>query len=100
MRFADGFAIPLDVLVVQPQAYADVLPQAGREIHRLRRGTVLLSRTSARLRRLGVGDRLTLAGGRELRVAGIVDDELVGFAELVLTEATPAVATTRHDSCS
>jgi len=80
-----GYAIPLDVLVVQPQAYADVLPQAGREFRRLRRGTALLSRTSARLRRLGVGDRLSLAGGRELRVARIVDDELVGFAELVLT---------------
>jgi hypothetical protein len=80
-----GYAIPLDVLVVQPQAYADVLPQAGREFRRLRRDTALLSRTSARLRRLGVGDRLSVAGGRELRVAGIVDDELVGFAELVLT---------------
>jgi D-alanyl-D-alanine carboxypeptidase len=80
-----GYAIPLDALVVQPQAYADVLPQTGREIRRLRRGTALLSGTSARLRRLGVGDRLSLAGGRALRVAGIVDDELVGFAELVLT---------------
>ncbi len=80
-----GFAIPLDALVVQPQAYANVLPQTGREIRRLRRNAALLSRTSARLRRLGVGDRLSLAGGLELRVAGIVDDELVGFAELVLT---------------
>jgi hypothetical protein len=80
-----GYAIPLDVLVVQPQTYADVLPRAGREIRQLRRDTALLSRTSARLRRLGVGDRLSVAGGRELRVAGVVDDELVGFAELVLT---------------
>ncbi len=80
-----GYAIPLDALVVQPQAYADILPQAGREIRRLRRRTALLSRTSARLRRLGVGDRLSVMGGRELRVAGVVDDELVGFAELVLT---------------
>jgi hypothetical protein len=80
-----GYAIPLDVLVVQPHAYAEVLSPARREIRRLRRGTALLSRTSARLRRLRVGDRLGLAGGRELRVAGVVDDALVGFAELVLT---------------
>ena len=80
-----GYAIPLDVLVVQPQAYADVLPQPGREIRKLRRGMALLSRTSARLRRLGVGDRLSVSTGRDLRIAGIVDDELVGFAELVLT---------------
>ena len=99
----EGFAIPLDAMVAQPQAYADVLPQAGQEFRRLRRGTALLSRTSARLRRLGVGDRLTLAGGRELRVAGIVDDEVVGFAELVLTgrgnDATRQllVATTRPE---
>jgi hypothetical protein len=80
-----GYAIPLDVLVVQPQAYADILPQTRPEIRKLRRGTALLSRTSARLRRLGVGDRLSVAGGHELRIGGIVDDELVGFAELVLT---------------
>jgi hypothetical protein len=80
-----GYAIPLDILVVQPHAYADVLPQVAPEIRRLRHDTALLSRTSARLRRLGVGDRLSLAGGPELRVAGVVDDELVGFAELVLT---------------
>jgi hypothetical protein len=79
-----GYAIPLDALVVQPRRYAEVLPQAGREVRRLRRGRALLSRTSARVRRLGVGDRLVLAGGRELWVAGIVGDELVGFAELVL----------------
>ncbi len=80
-----GYAIPLDALIVQSQTYADVLPQARREIRRLRSGTALLSRTSARLRRLGVGDRLDLAGGRELRITGILDDELVGFAELILT---------------
>jgi hypothetical protein len=79
-----GYAIPLDVLVVQPRAHADILPQIGREIRRLRRDTALLSRTSARLRRLEVGDRLVLTG-REVRVAGIVADDLVGFAELVLS---------------
>jgi hypothetical protein len=78
-----GYAIPLDVLVVS-QTYADVLLQARREIRRLRSGTALLSRTSARLRRLGVGDRLELAGGRELRITGIIDDALVGLAELIV----------------
>jgi hypothetical protein len=82
---SQGYAIPLDALVVQPQEYAEVLPRAGREIRRLRHDTAVLSRTSARLRRLGVGDRLSISGGRELRIAGIVDDELVGFAEVVLT---------------
>jgi D-alanyl-D-alanine carboxypeptidase len=79
-----GYAFPLDVLVVRPRAYAEVLPRAAPPFGRLRPGTALLSRTSARLRQLGTGDRLTLVGGRTLRVAGVVDDELVRAAELVL----------------
>ena len=80
-----GYAFPLDVLVVRPRAYAEVLPRAATALHRLRVGTALLSRTSARLRRLRTGDRLTLVGGRTLRVADVVDDdELVRAAEVVL----------------
>ena len=65
--------------------HAKVLSEAAEDIRRLRRGAALLSRTSARLRKLEVGDRLTFAGGDGVRVAGVVEDELVGFAELVLT---------------
>jgi D-alanyl-D-alanine carboxypeptidase len=79
-----GYAFPLDVLVVRPRSYAEVLPRAAPALRSLRPRTALLSRTSARLRRLESGDRLTLAGGHELRVAGVVDDELVRAAELVL----------------
>jgi hypothetical protein len=80
-----GHAFPLDVLVVRPSSYAKVLPPTARPaLRRLRRGTALLSRTSARLRRLGPGGRLILAGGRRLRVAGVVDDDLVRTAELVV----------------
>jgi D-alanyl-D-alanine carboxypeptidase-like protein len=86
-RVPEGYAIPLDVMVVQPREYADVLHRGAAEIRRLRRGTALLSRSSARLRRLAEGDRLALAGGRRLRIAGTVDDELVGFAEVVLTRS-------------
>jgi D-alanyl-D-alanine carboxypeptidase len=80
-----GYALPLDVLVVRPRSFSKALPAAARPaLRRLRPGTALLSRTSARLRRLGTGGRLTLADGRTLRVAGIVDDELVRTAELVV----------------
>ena len=84
-RVPAGYAIPLDATVVQPRAYAAVLSQGGREFRRLRAGAAVLSRTSARLRRLGTGDRLELTSGRQLRVAGVVDDELAGFAEIVVT---------------
>ena len=82
-----GYAIPLDALVVQPRAYARVVPEARGELAPLRRGSALLSRTSARLRRLGVGGRLDVAGGSELRVAGVVDDQLAALAEVVLSRA-------------
>jgi hypothetical protein len=85
-----GFAIPLDALVVRPAAYAAVLPQARGGIRALRRGRVLLSRSSAKLRRLAAGDRLTVTGGGTFRVAGVVDDDLVGLAEIVLTRGDAA----------
>jgi hypothetical protein len=77
-----GYAFPLDVLVIRPRAHARVL---GEDAFRsLRRGTALLSASSARLRRLERGDRRELASGRRLRVAGVVEDDLVRSAELVL----------------
>jgi hypothetical protein len=83
-----GYAVPLDALVVQPRAYAAMLPPPARAaVRRLRAGTALLSRTSARVRRAGAGATLVLAGGRRLRVAGVVDDELVRAAELVVSAA-------------
>ena len=85
-----GYGIPLDALVLRPAAYAAVLPPDARAAARaLRPGTALLTRSSARVRRLDTGDRLELASGRALRVAGIVADHLALDAELVLR---PAVA--------
>lgn len=83
-----GYGIPLDALVIRPRAYAAVLPQDARAVARtLRPGTALLTRTSARIRRLQTGDRIGLAGGRRLRVAGVIDDHLALDAELVLRPA-------------
>jgi hypothetical protein len=82
-----GYAVALDTFVV-PRAYAAVLPASERPaLRRLRPGAVLLSRTSARVRRAGVGSTLTLVGGRRLRVVGVLDDALVRAAELVVGTA-------------
>ena len=82
-----GYAVALDTFVV-PRAYAAVLPASARPaLRRLRPGTALLSRTSARVRRTGLGSTLTLVGGRRLRVVGVVDDALVRAAELVVGTA-------------
>jgi hypothetical protein len=48
---------------------------------------VVLSRTGAELRGLGTGDQLELAGGRALRVNGVVDDRvLAGYEAAVSTD--------------
>ena len=80
-----GYAVPLDVHVVDPRAYARVTGE--RAFRRVRRGRVLLSATSARLRDLGRGGRMTLAGGRTVRVAGVVADRLARDAEVVAATA-------------
>jgi hypothetical protein len=80
-----GYAIPLDTYVVDPRAYARVTGDDA--FGELRGGRVLLSEASARLRRLGAGDRLTLTSGRTVVVAGVVADGVARGAELVAATA-------------
>ena len=84
-RVRAGYAVPLDVLAVRPRGYAATVPDPDRAaLARLRPGTAVLSRTSASLRRLGAGGVLRLAGGRRLRVVGVVDDASLRNAEVAL----------------
>src|SRR4051794_4774519 len=95
-RVRAGFAVPLDTLVVRPRGYARMLPAADRALlARLGPGRALLSRSEARLRRARVGATLTLAGGRRLRVAGIVADGLVRSSQLVVSPSEGARLATR-----
>jgi len=84
-RVRAGYAIPLDVLAVDPAGYAATLPEAQREpFAKLRPGTAILSTTAAGLRELGVGGELRLDGGRSARVVGVVDDAVLRDAEVAL----------------
>jgi hypothetical protein len=89
-----GYAIPLDTYVVDPRAYARVTKNAS--FRRLRRGRVLLSVSSARLRDLRRGGRMTLADGRTVTVAGVVADVLARDAEVVAAAADVPRAQRRH----
>ena len=81
---AQGWGIPLDVIAVDPAEYAAVLPEAERStVAALPPGGVLLCATSARVRGLSPGAVLEV-GGVVLTVAGVIDDALVGSAELVV----------------
>lgn len=74
-----GMRIPVSVTAVDPATYVPVLGDWMGEgdaalLRALVPGEVLLSRSSAALRGLDVGGRVDLGAGRDLRVAGVVDD--------------------------
>lgn len=88
-RFADGWRVPVDVVAVDPEAYAAILPQgtARDAVAGLRRGQALLSETAAGLRRVGAGGRIDLTDLAGLDVVGVVPDGVVRNAEIVLHAA-------------
>jgi hypothetical protein len=101
-----GTTIPVEAIGFDPATYPALLPASARAAFvGLRPGEALLGATSARLRRVGPGGRLRVAPGtaggrgRWLTVAGVVDDALVGAAEVAVSVAgarTLGIATDRY----
>jgi hypothetical protein len=93
-----GFVLPLDAIAVDPGSYMPFVPKsAAAEIAALGPGEALLGTTSADLRGVGAGGVLELAGGERLVVAGVLADELIGAAEVVVrADALPDVVTERY----
>jgi hypothetical protein len=88
-----GWAIPLDLVAIDPARHAELVPVADQAaVAGLGPGQVLLGRTAAALRRLGPGGTLELAGGHTLAVVGVVDDGTIGGAEVAVDRATGAAA--------
>lgn len=85
-----GWGLPLDVIAVDPGPYAALLAESDRAAFLgLGPGRALLGATSARLRGLGTGTVLDV-DGFSFVVTGVVDDRLVGAAELVVVTADGA----------
>ena len=89
-----GATIPLEAIGFDPASYPAFQATPARAgLAELGPGEALLGTTSARLRRLGPGGRLRLAlgagrrGERWLTVAGVVDDTVVGAAEVAVNLA-------------
>lgn len=92
-----GMVIPLDALAVDPRKHAALSPAHERAVFAgLEPGEALLSESAARLRGLGEGATLELAGGERVRVADVVSDDVVAHAEVVLPAPTAAVPTERY----
>ncbi len=92
-----GYVTPLDALSIDPAGYASFLPKgAGATLATLGPGEAVIGETSARLRRIGVGGSIDLSDGAQMHIVGVLDDALVGAAELVVAHDTlPAIVTPR-----
>ena len=87
----DPYMIPIDAAAIDQAAYARFLPPETRSVVTdLQDGQAILGQTSAKLRHLGPGGVMTFLGGASVTVIGILPDQLVGAAELVVTRATGA----------
>ncbi|HWL66098.1 MAG TPA: M15 family metallopeptidase [Actinomycetota bacterium] len=89
-RHTEGWAVPLEVAIVDPDQYARFVPRSERaRILALDRDTALLSRSAASLRRAEQGASLTLSEGRRVKVAGVVSDSTAQGYEMLLAGPPP-----------
>lgn len=90
-RAADGLAIPLDVIAVDPATHQRFLPVDAQELlHGLGDSEVILGASSASIRRLGPGGTIVLSGGSGLTVIGTLPDTQVNGAEALVSQRTGA----------
>ena len=90
-----GYAIPIEVAVVDPDAYAPFVPPSERPaILELGPGEALLSQSAAELRRGGTGMELTFRDRRRALVQGVISDTAASGYEVVV--AGPAPRSWRH----
>jgi D-alanyl-D-alanine carboxypeptidase len=92
------YMIPIDAAAIDPGAYARFLPPETRAIvANLQDGQGILGQTSARLRHIGPGGVMRFLGGASVTIIGVLPDEFVGAAELVVTRATGASIGVAHN---
>jgi hypothetical protein len=83
----DGFVVPLEASAVD-EVFAEIAPADWTiTLGSLQDGEVILGESSAALRSVEVGGVLSTAD-RDLTVAGVVPDQVVGAAEVVTTIET------------
>jgi hypothetical protein len=82
-----GNRIPVSVAAIEPSGFIAVAGPSHPDAHVLRElgpGEIILSATSAQLRRAQPGDRIDLLGLEDLVVSGIVADDLARGSELLV----------------
>ena len=88
-RLDEGWSIPIDIIAIEPQSYGAVI--GDERLGGLADNKVVLSVSSAELRGVGAGEEATFdVNGVELTVVAVVEDWLVGTAEMAVTYSTGA----------
>ena len=83
------YMIPIDAAAIDPGPYSRFLPPETRAVvANMQDGQGILGQTSARLRHLGPGGVMRFQNGASVSIIGVLPDELVGAAELVVNRAT------------
>ena len=83
-----GFVIPVQGAAVNASTYARFTDASSVELlAELGADEILLTESSARLRRLDIGGRITFDDGRQVTVAAIVPDRVFGAEEVVTTNS-------------
>lgn len=81
-----GFVIPIQGAAVVASSYESFADAPVVQLlEELAADQVLLSESSARLRRIGAGGRITFADGRQVTVLAVVPDTAFGAEEIVTT---------------
>jgi hypothetical protein len=90
-RPSPPYAIPIDAFAVDPHRYEPFMPPTYRAsvTAALEQGKAVLGSTSAALRRLGVGGRLTFGTG-SVDVGAVVPDRVVGWSEMLVSRTAGA----------
>jgi hypothetical protein len=89
---AGGFVIPAEVHAFDGAAHSEFVPASvAPTFAELADDEIMLGSTSAVLRRLTAGDTVTFSSGFVATVAGIVDDDYVGDAEVITTRSDLSV---------
>jgi hypothetical protein len=97
-RTRGPYRIPIDTIAVDGQTFAVFLGPAHRHlVGAIAGGDAVLSATSARLRGIGPGGVLRFAGGHEVRIAGVVPDDQIGGAELLVSRTVGRTLDVRTD---
>ena len=79
----DGFVVPVELMSFDPSTYPDFLPAGAAPLFAgLAESEAVLGETSARLRGIGPGGAVELSDGTRLEVVAVVEDVLIGAAEI------------------